>query len=103
MAGELKTQLAALLGHPVKQIRITDEEPPRLSAIDLATAITRKDANHAAQDLGFVKERYPEVTQILGDFKFRGQVAEINLHTHTFDFSRKSVSHTPHGERCFKL
>ena len=72
VVGDLKTQLAALLGHPVKQIRITDEEPPRLSAIDLATAITRKDANHAAQDLGFVKERYPEVTQILGDFKFLG-------------------------------
>ena len=64
-------QLAVLLGHPVKRIRITDETPPRISAIDLATAIKSKDANHAAQDLGFVKERHPEVTQILGDFKFR--------------------------------
>ena len=42
-----------------------------------------------------VKDRHPEGTEILGDFKFRGQVAEINLHTHTFDFSRKSVSDTP--------
>ena len=37
------------------------------------TAITKKDANHAAQDVGYVKERHPEVTQILGDFKFHGQ------------------------------
>ena len=32
-----------------------------------------KDANHAAQDVGCVRERYPEVTQIWGDFEFRGQ------------------------------
>ena len=64
-------QLAVLLGHPAKRIRIT--APPRISVIDLATAITSKDAHHAAQDLGFVKERHPEVTQILGDFKFRGR------------------------------
>ena len=70
---DFPTQLASLLGCPVKQIRITDEEPPRISAIDLATAITKKDANHAAQDVGYVKDRHPEVTQILGDFKFRGQ------------------------------
>ena len=41
--------------------------------IDLAAAITKEDANHAAQEVGYVKERHPEVTQILGDFKFRGQ------------------------------
>ena len=66
---DIPTQLATLLGYPVKRIRITDEEPPRISVIDLATAITKKDANHAAQDVGYVKERHPEVTQILGDFK----------------------------------
>ena len=72
-ADDVPTQLAALLGYPIKRIRITDEVPPRISVIDLATAITKKDANHAAQDVGYVKERHPEVTQILGDFKFRGQ------------------------------
>ena len=35
--------------------------------------ITGKDQNHAAQDVGFVKERRPDVTQILGDFRFPGQ------------------------------
>ena len=75
-ADDIPTQLAALLGYPIKRIRITDEEPPRISVIDLATAITKKDANHAAQDVGYVTDRHPEVTQILGDFKFCGQGQE---------------------------
>ena len=37
--------------YPIKRIRITDEEPTRISVIDLATAITKKNANHAAQTL----------------------------------------------------
>ena len=52
--------------------RITDEVPPRVSVVDLATTITGKDANHAAQDVVYAKERHPEITQILGDFKLRG-------------------------------
>ena len=70
---DVPTQLAALLGYTIKRLRITDEVPPRISVIDLATAITQKDANHAAQDVAYVKERHPEVTRILGDFKFSGQ------------------------------
>ena len=71
---DIPKQLAVLLGYPIKRIRIADEEPPRISVIDLATALTKKDANHAAQDVSYVKDRHPEVTQILGDFKFRGRV-----------------------------
>ena len=55
---DVPTQLAALLGYHIKRIRITDEKPPRISFIDLAAAI----ANHAAQDVGYVKDRHPEVT-----------------------------------------
>ena len=67
------------LRYPIKRIRITDEEPTRISVIDLATAITKKDANHAAQDVGYVKDRHPEVTQILGDIKFRGKARKFWL------------------------
>ena len=67
------TRLAALLGYKIKRLRITDEVPPRISVIDLATAITQKDAKHAAQDVAYVKERHPEVIRIMGDFKFNGQ------------------------------
>ena len=66
-------QLAALLGRDVKQFRKTDEEPPRISVIDVATLVTGKDARKAAQDVGFVKDRYPEVAQNLGLFKFHGR------------------------------
>ena len=60
-------------GVRVKRIHVTNEAPRRISAIDIATVVTKKDANHAAQDIGFAKEKYPDVTQILGDFQFRGQ------------------------------
>ena len=62
-----------LLGHAITRLRITDEVPPRISVIDLAAAITTKDANQAAEQVAYVKKRHPEVTEIFGDFKFRGR------------------------------
>ena len=59
---DIPAQLAALLGHSVKRIRITDDVPPRISVIDLAAAITMKDANQAAEQVAYVKKRHPEVT-----------------------------------------
>ena len=73
---DIRPQLAMLLGREAKDIaniRKTSEVPPRVSVIDVAAAITGKDANKAAQDIGFIKERHPEVTQNLGDFKFAGR------------------------------
>ena len=73
---DIKTQLANILGRPlarIGQIRKTDETPPRISVIDVATLVTGKDARKAAQDVGFVKNRYPEVAQNLGLFKFSGR------------------------------
>ena len=69
----IPAQLSTLLGHPVKRIRITNEVPPRISVIDLAAAITMKDANQAAEQVAYVKRRHPEVTDIFGDFKFPGR------------------------------
>ena len=57
---DIPAQLAALLGNAVTRLRITDEVPPRISAIDLATAITRKGANKAAEQVAYVKKRHPE-------------------------------------------
>ena len=70
---DIPTQLAAVLGYTIKRLRITDEVPPRISVIDLAAAITQKDANQAAEQVAYVKKRHPEVTEIFGHFKFRGQ------------------------------
>ena len=52
----IPAQLAALLGHPVKRIRITDETPPRISVIDVATAITGKHVRNAAKNR-FIRAR----------------------------------------------
>ena len=53
---DVPTQLAALLGYTIKRLRITDEVPPRISVIDLAAAITQKDANQAAEQVAYVKK-----------------------------------------------
>ena len=71
--GDIPAKLAALLGNKSVRIRKTDETPPRISVIDVATLVTGKHARKAAQDVGFVKERYPEVAQNLGLFKFPGK------------------------------
>ena len=70
---DIPAQLAALLGKEIVRIRKTDESPPRISVIDVAVVITGKDANNAARAVGVVKDRYPEVTQNLSDFKFPGR------------------------------
>ena len=92
----IPAQLAALLGHPVKRIRITDEVPPRISVIDLASAITMKDANQAAEQVAYVKKRHPEVTDIFGDFKSRatGGVHSIGVNL------RKSKKHPDVSAKC---
>ena len=71
--GDILAQLTALLGKEAARIRKTEEEPPRISVIDVATLVTGKDARKAAQDVGFMKNRYPEVAQNLGLFKFSGR------------------------------
>ena len=63
---DIKTQLANILGRPlarIGQIRKTDETPPRISVLDVATLVTGKAARKAAQDVGFVKHHYTEVAQ----------------------------------------
>ena len=69
---DIKTQLANILGRPlarIGQIRKTDETPPRISVIDVVIVITGKNASNAARDVGFLKERYPDVIQKLSHVK----------------------------------
>ena len=67
---EFQGQLSELLGRRINVIRKTDETPTRISVIDVAIAITGKSVSNAARDIGFVKERYPDLAQKLGDVKF---------------------------------
>ena len=52
---DIPAQLGALLGNP-----------PRVSVIDVGVLVTGKDARKTAQDIGFVKDLYPDVAQNLG-------------------------------------
>ena len=70
---DVQKKLSALLGREVKQVRKTDETPPRVSVVDVAAVITGKDHNAAAQDLRRMSEKYPEVNAKCIDFKFPGQ------------------------------
>ena len=68
-------ELAALLGRTAKDlptIRKTDETPPRISIIDVISAITGKNTNHAGFQLRRLFARYPEVNTICVNLKFPG-------------------------------
>ena len=71
---DFPTQLAALLGkRKVAQIRKTDENPPRISIIDVIATMSGKDKNQAAEDLRRISTGHPEVKAICFDFKFPGR------------------------------
>ncbi len=54
----------------MKQIRKTDEDPPRIFVIDVTVVITGQDANNAAKVLNGVRERFSNVTPFWSDVKF---------------------------------
>ena len=74
----IPAQLAALLGHPAKRIRLPDETPPRMSAIDVATAITGKHVRNAARNVLFVQEEHPEVFSKTEPSVFLAKVSEAH-------------------------
>ena len=69
---DIPTQLAALLGKKKKvaQIRKTDETPPKISVIDVISAVTGKDARHAAEQLRRLVAQYPDVDSHCVHVKF---------------------------------
>ena len=66
-------QLSTLLGREVKQLRKTNDRPPRVSVIDTICAITDKDGRHAAEALRDLSSKYPEVDGNIVHFKFKGR------------------------------
>ncbi len=54
-------QLSTLLGKKVQKVRKTDEASPRISVIDVASAITGKNASHTSEDIRRLFANYPEV------------------------------------------
>ena len=67
---DIPAQLAALLGRKTVRIRKTGEAPPRVSVIDVVSAITGKDARHAAEQLRRLVAQYPDVDSNCVHVKF---------------------------------
>ncbi len=70
---EIQQRLGALLGKEVKQIRMTETHPRKVSVIDVAVTMTGYDANYASQAIRNICESHPEVHEKIMDFKFRGR------------------------------
>ena len=71
---DIRQQLATLLGkETVGPIHKTDEAPPTISVVDTIAAITRKNANHSAEVIRDLSNRYPEVNDNIVNFKFPGR------------------------------
>ena len=70
----LGQQLSELLGRrgPYK-IRKTDENPPRISVIDVAALVTGKTARHAAEAIHHVCQNFPTVDDRIIHCKFPGE------------------------------
>jgi hypothetical protein len=69
---DIPVQLASLLGGEVVQIRKTDENPPRISVIDVVQAITGQTQSNSAVALRRLRHDHPEVMTICSKLKFKG-------------------------------
>ena len=70
---DIQQQLATLVGRHVKQVRKTEETPPRISVIDVAIALSGKSPHDAAQDYRRMLEQYPEVGANCSHFRLRAE------------------------------
>ena len=74
-AGDVVSELASLVEREKNtlQLRTTSEMPKRVSVIDVIMIITNADANVAGNILRRIEEKYAEVKERTGLFKFPGE------------------------------
>lgn len=70
---DIQQQLSRLLGRDVQQIRKTDENPSRISVIDVVAAITGQNKSNAAVAFKRLQRDHPAVTANSSDCKFPGE------------------------------
>ena len=70
---DVQQQLSALLGREVGRIRKTNDTPARVSVVDTIAVITGKNANHSAEAMRDLGNRYPEVNGGIVHLKFPGR------------------------------
>ncbi len=67
----IRQQFSILLGWEVKKtIRLTDEEPPRISVVDVMSVIQGHTNSNAAVAFTRMTRDYPEVAAQCGMYKF---------------------------------
>ena len=70
---DVQRQLSALLGRKVGRIRKTNDTPARVSVVDTIAVSTGKNANHSAEAMRDLGNRYPEVNGGIVHLKFPGE------------------------------
>ena len=73
LGGDVPRQLAVLLGREVIRIRRTNENPSRVSVIDVAMAVSGGTQHDAAKSLRRLCDQYPEVGPNWSHLKFKGR------------------------------
>ncbi len=70
---DIPTQLATLLGRSAVQVRKTDDNPPRISIIDVTVAVCGGNQHAAARMLRRLSDQYPELEPSWSHIKFKGR------------------------------
>ena len=70
---DLMMALSALTSESVRQIRKTAEDPPRVSVLDVISAVTGLDSSNASTVYTRLREQFPEVGTTSSNFKFPGR------------------------------
>ena len=70
---DFRQQLSELLGRRVQTVRKTDENPARISVIDVAVLVLGKKANYASQAIRILCQAHPAVQDKIVNCKFPGE------------------------------
>jgi hypothetical protein len=70
---DLMASLSELTEGAVRGIRKTAEDPPRVSVLDVISALTGLDSSNSANYFNRLREQFPEVSTYCSLFKFTGR------------------------------
>ena len=70
---DLMASLTQLTDGAVRCIRKTAEDPPRVSVLDVISAVASLDSNNSSNVYNRIKEQFPEVGTMCTHFKFPGR------------------------------
>ena len=63
-------EIAELVGMEAISIRKTNELPPRVSVIDVASVVTGHDAHYAGETVRNIRKKFPDIHNRIGDHTF---------------------------------